>query len=122
MKVTISFLHLEHTQALDERIHEKSAKLEKFIDGEIKLKWSCFVKDGQHYAEVDLNGPMFHYHATGHTDSLYKTIDVVVDKLEKQLSKRKGKWKNNKQRKAGKDIEVYDPEMAWGEYDEDYVA
>lgn len=122
MKVTISFLHLEHTDALDERIHEKSAKLEKFIDGDINLKWHCYVKEGNHYAEVELIGPSFRYHATGHTDSLYKTIDVVVDKLERQLSKKKSKWKANKQRKAGKDIEVYDPEMAWAEYDEDYVA
>ena len=122
MKVTISFLNLEHTPALDERIQEKSAKLEKFIDGEINLKWSCYVKEGQHYAEVDLNGPTFHYHATGHTDNLYKTIDVAVEKLEKQLSKKKGKWKNRKSIKAGKDIEVLDPEMAWAEYDEDFVA
>lgn len=122
MKVTISFLHLEHTEALDERIHEKSAKLKKFIDGEINLKWSCYVKEGNHYAEVDLNGPTFHYHATGHTDSLYKTIDVVVDKLEKQLSKKKGKWKNGRQKKPMNQLEINEPEIAWADYDEDYVA
>jgi len=122
MKVTITFLHLEHTEALDERIYEKSAKLEKFIDGEINLKWSCYVKEGNHYAEVDLNGPTFHYHATGHTDSLYKTIDVVVDKLEKQLCKKKGKWKNGRQKMATNQLEINEPEIAWADYDEDYVA
>lgn len=122
MKVTITFLHLEHTQALDDRIHEKSAKLKKFIDGEINLKWSCYVKEGNHYAEVDLSGPTFHYHATGHTDSLYKTIDIVVDKLEKQLQKKKGKWKNSKHRQAVREMEINDPEMAWADYDEDFVA
>jgi len=121
MKVTISFRHLEHTQALDERIHEKSEKLAKYIEGNTTIKWSCYVKEGNHYAEVMLNGPTFNYHATAHTDSLYKTIDIVVDKLEKQLSKKKDKWKGRRG-KAAADLVILDPEAAWTDYDEDYYS
>jgi len=100
MKITVSFRHLEHTQSLDDRIYEKSEKLNKYLDGKINMKWSCYVKEGNHYAEVALSGAHFNYHATGHTDSLYKTIDVVVDKLEKQLSKKKDKWKGRRAKKT----------------------
>ena len=118
MKVTISFIHLEHTPSLDERIQNKSKKLEKFLGGKGHVKWHCYVKENQHYAEVDLIGPHYEYHATASTDSLYKTIDQVVGKLEKQISKRKEKWKNKMHRKNS-EIEIVDPEQAWLDYDED---
>lgn len=118
MKVTISFRHLDHTDALDDRIHEKSEKLLKYLGGKTHIKWSCFVKQGQHWAEVDLSGPNYQYHATAHTDSLYKTIDVVMDKLERQLSKKKQKMKVRRHKSHSENI-LLDPEMAWAEYDEE---
>ena len=120
MKVTISFLHLEHTPALDERIHEKSEKLGKYLEGNHNIKWNCYVKEGNHYAEVSLSGPTFSYHAKGHSDSLYKTIDVVMDKLERQLSKQKDKWKERRSKSSQTPVAL-DPDLAWTDYDEDFV-
>lgn len=117
MKVTITFLHLEHTPALDERIQEKSQKLNKYLNGKTHLKWNCFVKDGQHTAEVILIGPHFEYRASGSTDNLYKTIDVVMEKIEKQLSKRKDKMRNRI--KKAPELVVRDIDAAWTDYDED---
>lgn len=119
MKITISFRHLEHTPSLDDRIHEKTEKLAKYLDGKTHVKWSCYVKEGNHYAEVDLIGPHFEHHAHGHTDSLYKTIDVVVAKLEKQLHKQKDKWKDRRRHQNAGDPVMMEPEVAWGDYDED---
>lgn len=118
MKVTISFLHLDHTEALDERIQEKSLKLDKYLDGRTHLKWSCSVSNGLHRAEVILIGPHFEYRASGVTDNLYKTIDVVMEKIEKQLSKRKDKMRS-KIRKAP-ELVVLEVEDAWSDYDEDH--
>ena len=120
MKVTITFRHLDHTPSLDERIKEKSDKLSKFLGGKSHIKWSCYVKEGNHYAEVDLLGPNFSYHATAHTDSLYKTIDQVVSKIERQLQKKKEKLTAKKNRTACKGLEILEPAEAWGDYDEDY--
>ena len=120
MKVTITFRHLDHTPSLDERIQEKSDKLSKFLGGKSHIKWSCYVKEGNHYAEVDLQGPNYNYHATGYSDSLYKTIDQVVSKIEKQLQKKKEKMTAKKSRQAHKDLQILEPDCAWGDYDEDY--
>ncbi|MDD0853824.1 ribosome-associated translation inhibitor RaiA [Halobacteriovorax sp. GB3] len=119
MKVTISFRHLDHTPALDERIHEKSKKLEKFLGGRSNIRWSCYVKQGNHYAEVELTGPNYSYHAAAHTDSLYKSIDKVMTKIEKQLQKKKEKVKGRR-KNNGHELQCNDPEMAWADYDEDY--
>ena len=99
MKLTISFTNLEHTPSLDERIQEKSQKLDKYLEKSSHMKWSCYVKDnGHHYAEVDVVCAHFEYHATAGTDSLYKSIDKVISKLEKQMAKRKDKLKNKSKR------------------------
>ena len=119
MKVKISFKHLQHTPALDERIREKSQRIEKYLDGKCQVKWTCYVKNQQHYADVELIGPTFDYHATGKSDSLYKSLDKAIYKLESQLIKKKEKMKNKLHRKHNKPV-ILDPDNAWTEYEEDH--
>ena len=120
MKITITFLHLEHTESLDERIREKSQKLKKFFQGEPHIKWTCYVKNGRHYAEVSIHGgKKSNYHATAHSENLYKTIDLAVEKVEKQLHKHKDKVKN-KIHKKKKEKVILEPENAWIEQPDDF--
>lgn len=121
MKITVSFKNMEHTPSLDDRINEKTGKLNKYLEGKSHAKWSCYVKDNNHYADVDLVGPHFEYHATAHSDSLYKTIDMVVNKLEKQLSKKKDKVKNKMHRKR-EDVIILEPSVAWMDHDDEEGA
>ncbi|MBF0359850.1 MAG: ribosome-associated translation inhibitor RaiA [Oligoflexia bacterium] len=94
MKVSISFKNLEHTPALDEKIKEKTHKLEKYLDGNTDVHWVCSTQEGQHYADIKLSGPSFQYNASADSDNLYKTLDLAVSKMEKQLQRKKEKWKN----------------------------
>lgn len=95
MNVKISFKKIEHTESLDQQIHWKSEKFEKYFDGNIELHWTCYAKGEDHIADVKLLGPSFTYHACGKSNSLYKSLDIVVHKLEKQIIRKKDKWKNN---------------------------
>ena len=95
MKIISSFKHLEHTPALDAKIELKSQKLKKFFDGNFDVHWTCYVRDdGAHCADIKLLGPSFEYHAGAHSDTLYKSLDIAVNKIEKQVSKKKDKWKS----------------------------
>ncbi len=120
MKITTSFLHLEHTPALDEKIFEASAKLEKFFHDKGNLKWSCYVKSGQHYAEIYYHAPSCEYHATAFSDSLYHSIDLVLEKIEIQITKKKDKY--NKMHRKQQDVMILDPETAWLDHEDDEVA
>ena len=91
MNVTISFKHLEHTPALDERIKEKSEKLDKFFGGNLDVKWVCWVDEGKQWAEIVLHGPHFDCFARAGSDDLYKSLDLVVQKAERQVQKHKSK-------------------------------
>lgn len=116
MKVTIEFLHLDHTESLDQRITEKSEKFTKYFDRETNLKWTCSVKEGIHYAECVLKCGTVTYFAKGKADNLYKTIDLVCDKIEKQLVKKKEKTKNKLHRKRPH-LVILEPDAAWGDFE-----
>ena len=92
MKITISFRNLEHTKALDEKIRQKSERLKKYFEGHVDIQWFCYVKDNEHHADIKLMGPTIHANASAKSDNLYKTFDLVVTKIEKQLQKKKEKW------------------------------
>lgn len=92
MKIVSTFRHLEHTPALDQKIEEKSLKLKKYFDGNLEVFWTCSVReDGAHLAEIKLLGPKFEFHASGNSDSLYKSLDLAISKVEKQVHKVKEK-------------------------------
>ena len=116
MKVTIEFLHLDHTPSLDERITEKSQKFEKYFEHDTKLKWTCFVKEGVHYAECTLKSSHHNFYAKAKADSLYKTIDLACEKLERQVVKKKEKIKNKLHRKKPV-LVINEPDAAWGDFE-----
>ena len=120
MNLVITFKNLEHTEALDAKIREKSDRFKKYFQGKTNVKWTCYVKGGDHFAELDISGPRFGYHATANSESLYKTLDMVIHKMERQLTKKKEKGKNHIHNHAGdKPLVILDPEDAWIDHDED---
>jgi putative sigma-54 modulation protein len=97
MKIVTSFKHMEHTPSLDQKIEEKSQKLKKYLNGNFEVQWTCYVRDdGAHCADIKLLGPTFEYHANAHSDRLYKTLDQAISKIEKQVQKKKSKFKDHK--------------------------
>lgn len=94
MKLTISFKHLEHTPSLDQRIQEKSEHFEKFFQGNTNVQWFCWVHNNVHWAEVKIHGPKFDFFAKASADNMYKSLDLVVDKIERQFEKQKGLRRN----------------------------
>jgi putative sigma-54 modulation protein len=121
MKIVSSFKQLEHTPALDEKIKSKSQKLKKFFDGNVEVHWTCYVRDdGAHCADIKLLGPNFEYHAGAHSEKLYKSLDLAINKIEKQVSKKKDKWKNHISHKHSPSLK--DQQVAEDEWSEQFWA
>ena len=119
MKIVSSFKHLEHTPSLDEKIEKKSQKLKKFFEGNFEVHWTCSIKeDDKHVAEVKILGPSFEYHAGASSEKMYKSLDLVIQKIQKQVNKRKDKWRNHISRKHK--VSVKDQHLAQSEWDERY--
>lgn len=82
----ISFRQLEHTEALDDTIRKKVAKLDKYFKKDFVVNWTSWVEKRDHHSKVHILGEGKEFIADASSDDLYKTFDVAIQKIEKQLS------------------------------------
>ena len=93
MQVAVRGKNIEVTNALRDYVEKKVGKLEKFIDQPLNAQVNMYVERGRHCVEVTaaLNGLLLRgEEATG---DMYASIDLVSEKLEKQLLKYKARFK-----------------------------
>jgi putative sigma-54 modulation protein len=116
MNISISFKNVKHSKDVEQRLTEKSFRLQKFFEGNFSIKWFCPYKEGVHYTEAYISGPKFSFHASSKHQNMYKSFDLTLDKVERQILKQKEKVKS---RRGHHSAESYiDPDLAWMEYDE----
>lgn len=89
MKVTVIAKNIELTSALKEIVEKKIRKLEKYFEEEINAKVTLSVQKNRHTIEVTIpfNGVILRGEES--TDDMYKSLDLVEDKLERQIRKQK---------------------------------
>lgn len=100
--ISIRGKNIELTNALKEYVEKKLAKLDKHIDlaeGQVTLT----VEKGTHKVEVTIpvNGMILR--GEEETGDMYASIDLVVEKLEKQISRYKARF-TRKTRAEGKAV------------------
>ena len=96
MDLKISYRHLEPSDSISAKIEEKVKHLKKYFQGKLNIDWVCSVEGHQqHKSEVNVTfgGMSFHAHAVD--KNLYASLDLVIQKLEKQIQKKNEKLKNH---------------------------
>lgn len=96
--VIISGVHIELTEALKNMVHEKVAKLLRHEDQIIRIRVSLEKEAGGQYiakGHIEIHGPDMHASET--SGDLYKSIDQMVEKLDRMLKERSTK-ENAKQK------------------------
>ncbi len=91
MKLEIRGKNIEVTNALKEYTTKRLSKLEKYLDEVREAQVALSVEGTEHKVEVTilLNGVILRGEEA--TDDMYTSIDMVQEKLEKQLEKHKTK-------------------------------
>jgi len=90
MNITITFRHMEGTEAVKKHTHDKVAKLQKFLRTAMTAQVTLAVEGLDHVAEVGIASGSSHFHAKEHSNDMYASIDMVLDKLEGQIRAAKG--------------------------------
>lgn len=95
LKINIRGEKIEVTEAIKDYIEEKLRRLEKYFDNdEITAQVKIHVKNDQQSIEVTVPTSKFVIRAEQSSNDLYSAIDLVTDKLERQISKNKAKLNN----------------------------
>lgn len=90
MNITITFRHMVGTEAVKSYAHEKMAKLQKFLRQAMTANVTLSVEGLDHVADVGIASGSAHFHATERSEDMYASIDMVHDKLERQIRAAKG--------------------------------
>ena len=115
MKYNIRGNKIDVTKAINDYIEEKVSKLEKYLDDNEKVEVKALIsaKGKAQKVEVTIWSGKYNIRAEESHEDLYAAIDLVVDKLERQLKKYRGKLTS---RKSNKD--EYVPSIEIEEYEE----
>lgn len=114
MRLTLNGRNIDITQALRDYVEEKIGRIVRHNDQIMKIEVTLGVTknpsvQNNHYAEVSciLNGAKVHVQEEA--QSMYASIDLLADKLDRQVKKQKEKAIKNK---AGDSIRNSNVEVA----------
>ena len=91
MQINITGLHLEVTDALRGYLEEKFERLERHFDRIIAIQVVLQVEKLKQKAEATLHVAGREVVANAEHEDMYASIDLLVDKLDRQLIKHKEK-------------------------------
>lgn len=91
MKVTVVAKNIQLTPALKESVEKKISKLNKYFEPEVEARATLSVQKNRQIIEVTIpfNGVILRGEES--TEDMYKSIDLVEAKLERQIRKQKTK-------------------------------
>ena len=90
MNITITFRHVDGTEAVKSYAHEKIAKLQKFLRQAMTAQVTLSEEGLDHVADVRIQSGGQSFHANERREDTLASIDLVVDKLERQIKSEKG--------------------------------
>jgi putative sigma-54 modulation protein len=85
--IDVTFRHVDPSQPLKEYVTEKLGKIQKVVDKPFDSHVTLSVEKYRHIAEVFVTGKGITIKAFESTNNLYSAIDLVCDKVERQLKK-----------------------------------
>ncbi len=96
MHVTVTFRHLDSSDALRRYAEEKTERLVKYLIEPAEVHWVLSVEKIRHIADVTIVTNGVTIKAQEDTEDMYSAIDLVIDKLEKQVKRYKERLKDHK--------------------------
>src|SRR2546426_1185967 len=104
MKINIQGRHLDVTSSLKEYIEKKTQKVSYYFDHIIEAHVIIGVEKLKHFAEVSLVAGGSNFFSKSTTMDMYEAIDLLFDKLEKQVRKHKEKNSSHKKQSLYENI------------------
>ena len=91
MQTSVTFKNLEPSEHLKSYVTEKLNRFDKLLDNPAEAGVVLVVEKHRHIAEVNITGDRMSINGKEETGDMYSAIDMVLDKLEKQLKRSKQK-------------------------------
>ncbi|GMW03540.1 MAG: ribosomal subunit interface protein [Candidatus Hydrogenedentota bacterium] len=87
MRVSMAARHMEMTDALKGHVEKRLEKVKTHFDKVIDVDIVLSVEKHRHIAEITLHSNGVRIHGKEASDDMYASVDLVVDKIDKQILK-----------------------------------
>ncbi len=91
MQIELTGHHVDITPALRDYVHEKLARIDRHHAPQGPVRVVLSVEKLRHKAEATLHAAGHDVHADAVEEDMYAAIDGMVDRLDRQLARLKGK-------------------------------
>jgi len=91
MQTSVTFKNLDSSDTLKSYVEEKLDRFDRLLDNPAEANVVLSVEKFRHMAEINITGDRLSIIGKEETIDMYSAIDMVLDKLEKQIKKSKEK-------------------------------
>ena len=93
MQTSVTFINLDPSETLKSYACEKLDRFDKYVDNPAKANVVLTVEKFRHIADISISADGFIVNSHEETSDMYSAIDMSLDKIEKQIIKKKDKRK-----------------------------
>lgn len=97
MQVNISGHHVELTSSLRDYVNSKMERLERHFDHITTAQVTLSIEKQRQIADATIHVSGADLFAQSESPDMYASIDTLVDKLDRQIMKHKGKQESRRQ-------------------------
>ncbi|MBS3757442.1 MAG: ribosome-associated translation inhibitor RaiA [Desulfobacterales bacterium] len=101
MQTSVTFKNIETSENLKSYVTNKLEKLDKLLDNPAEANVVLSVEKIRHITEIKLIGDRLNLNCREESNDMYSSIDLALDKLEKQIKKNKQKTRKHRQGPRG---------------------
>lgn len=96
MQTSVTFKNIDPSENLSQYVSHKLDRFDRFLDNPAEASVVLSVEKFRHIAEINIVGDRLNIYGKEETQDMYSAIDMVLDKLEKQIKKNKDKTRERR--------------------------
>lgn len=96
MRIDFKFRHLEPSDELTGYVSERITKLEKFEMKPVRAEFTFSAEKAVRRVDIHVRGQDIEMHAHCEADDYFKGVDIVLEKIARQLSRKKARVQAHK--------------------------
>ncbi len=96
MQIAVTFRHMESDEGVKDYVREKVQKLQRYIENPREAHVVLSAEKFRHIAEITVVSDGLTLNSEGRNSDLFAAIDVMMDKIERQMRERRGKDRRKK--------------------------
>ena len=93
MQITYTFRNLDSSNALKEYAKEKVERVNRYLDRASEAHVVCFLERHHHVCDITIHAGAFSMRGREKSEDFYASVDLAMDKIERQLKRYKEKLK-----------------------------